>query len=434
MSTSSEHGRRVVVTGLGVFSPIGIGKGAFWESLVEGRGGVGRFAQFPSEGLPIHVAGEVRGFEPRKHIAQRKSLKVMCRDIQLGVAAAQVALADAGIEPDVVDPSRIGVDYGASLMPSAPEDLMQPIFSCLDEEGKFHFEQWGEQGMREMFPLWLLKYLPNMPACHIGILCDAQGPNNTITQAEASGNLAVGEAYRIIARGSADVMVSGATASRVHPIRTVQTCLVEELSHRNGDPAAACRPFDADRDGMVVGEGAGCLILEELEHARRRGAHIYAEIAAMGSACCIKPDGTGCWEKAVALAIRKTLDAAGASPEDVGHVNAHGVATRQGDIHEARGILDALGSRAKPVPVLALKGYFGNLGAGCGAVELIASVLALEKGVLPRSLNYETPDPECPLHVVAGTAQPVQGGSVLNLNVTRMGQASCLMVRQYESA
>jgi 3-oxoacyl-[acyl-carrier-protein] synthase II len=185
---------------------------------------------------------------------------------------------------------------------------------------------------------------------------------------------------------------------------------------------------------MVVGEGAGCLILEELEHARRRNVHIYAEVVARGSACCASRDGTGQWDRAIALAIEKTLRLAQASPEDVGHVNAHGVATRVGDVQEAKAILSALGTRGSKVPVLALKGFFGNTGAGCGALELIASVLALDRGVLPASLNFEKPDPECPLNMAAGQPQPIAGPSALNVNVTRLGQASCLLVRRYESA
>lgn len=433
MSEQSEPRRRVVITGVGVFSPIGIGKEAFWDSLIHGRSGVERLAQFSSGKLPVHVAGEVKDFDPRTHIPQRKSLKLMCRDIQLGVAAALMAVEDAGIERAGVDPTRLGVEYGASLMFTTPDELTSPVAACLDEEGRFRFEQWAHEGMREMFPLWLLKYLPNMPACHVAIFCDAQGPNNTITEREASGNLAAGEAYRVITRGDADVMITAATGSRVHPVGTVQACLIEELSTRNGDPTTVSRPFDAKRDGMVVGEGAGCLILEELEHARRRGAPIYGEIQGIGSACCARTDGTFLWDRALVLAMRNALSHAGSTPEQVGHVNAHGVSTRLGDEQEARAILETFGPLGRCVPVWAPKSFFGNLGAGTGAVEMVASVLALEHGMLPPTLNYEAPDPNCPVRV-SDEAQPIDKPTFLNLNVTRIGQASCLMVRKHESS
>lgn len=434
MIESSSQTRRVVVTGLGVVSPIGIGKAAFWQSLVEGCSGIGPISQFPPDQLPVRIAGEVRDFEPKKYIAQRKSIKVMCRDIQLGVAAAQLAMDDAGLEAGKVDPSRIGVDYGADLMLTDPTDLSEPVYTCMDEGQQFHFERWAPEGMRAMFPLWLLKYLPNMPACHIAIFCDARGPNNTLTETEASGNLAIGEAARIIARGSADVMVAGATGSRVHPLGTVQACLIEELSHRNGDPREASRPFDAARDGMVVGEGAGCLILEELRHAQQRGAPIYAEVIGMGSACCALPDGTPQWQKAMRLAMQNALRDAQLQPPQVGHINAHGLGTRLGDVLESKAILEVFGDGGRKVPMIALKSYFGNTGAGCGALELIGTVLALKEKQLPATLNYEAPDPECPLNVVAGAARETELPTALNLNVTRMGQASCAVVRQYESS
>ncbi|MBI3463128.1 MAG: beta-ketoacyl-[acyl-carrier-protein] synthase family protein, partial [Planctomycetes bacterium] len=182
MSQSETPRRRVAITGIGVVSPIGIGKEAFWRSLLERRSGIGPFQQFSSERLPIHIAGEVRDFDPKELIPQRKSLKVMCREIQLGVAAAHLAIQDAGVQPGDMDPERWGVDYGANLMLTVPDELGHSVAACLDEQGRFHFERWGERGMGEMFPLWLLKYLPNMPACHIGIAYDARGPNNTITQ------------------------------------------------------------------------------------------------------------------------------------------------------------------------------------------------------------------------------------------------------------
>lgn len=420
------------MTGIGVVSPIGIGREPFWDSLLARRSGIRPIEQFDSRELPIHIAGEVLDFDPKEYIRQRKSLKVMCRDIQLGVGAANLAVYDAGLEEHQVDPDRFGVDFGANLMLTRPEEISASVLACLDEQGAFHFERWGDQGMHEMFPLWLLKYLPNMPACHIAIGWDARGPNNTITLGEASGNLAVGEAYRIIARGSADVMIAGATGTRVHPLATVQTCLIEELSRRNGSPAAALRPFDAGRDGTVPGEGAAAFVLESREHAQKRGATIWAEIVGAGSSCSARRDGTPQPTRALVNAMRLTLSDAGATPEEVGHLNAHGDGTRQGDPAEAKAILEVFGPRGEQVPVTAPKSYFGTLDSGSGAVKMAAGVMALKHNLLPPTLNYETPDPACPLNVVAGDPQPVTGSSFLNLSVTRAGQASCVMVRRWE--
>ena len=439
MPTTNEP--RVVITGMGIVSPLGIGREPFWESLLEGRSGIGPFYQFGHEPLPTTVSGEVRDFEARKLVSQQidqktkraylKSLKVMSREIQLGVAAAHLALDDSRVEMSEVNPDRLGVDFGANLMLTHPEELSRPVSACLDDSKKFDFGKWGEHGLVKMFPLWLLKYLPNMPACHIGITFDARGPNNTITLGEASANLAISEAHRIISRGSADIMIAGATGTCVHPMKSAQTALQEELSKQDG--AHASRPFDANRDGMVLGEGSAVFLMETLQHAQDRDATIYAEIAGAGSSCSATPDGKPRITRALLNAMKQAVKNADYCPDDIGHVNAHGVSTRQGDQDEAMAIHQFFENRKTPVPVTAPKSYFGNLGSGTGAVELAVSSLELHHQTMIPALNYETPDPDCPIHVTSGAPRALAGPSVMNLNFTRMGQASCLILKQFQS-
>jgi 3-oxoacyl-[acyl-carrier-protein] synthase II len=276
-------------------------------------------------------------------------------------------------------------------------------------------------------PIWLLRYLPNMLACHISILIDCQGPSNTITQAEAASNLAIGEAFRTIQRGHAGAMVAGATGTRILPMQAIHALQTEQMAAENCDPTKASRPFDKNRTGMVAGEGAGMVVLEELESAKARGATILAEIVGFGSSNVADENLVGKCDVALAHAMRAALRDAGRKPADVGHINAHGLATTGRDADEARAIREVFGPHADKVPVVALKSYFGNLGAGSGAIELIASVLALKEGRLPRTLNYETPDAACGLAVTRDEKTPA-GRSFLNLSVTPQGQAAVLAV------
>jgi 3-oxoacyl-[acyl-carrier-protein] synthase II len=272
----------------------------------------------------------------------------------------------------------------------------------------------------------MLKYLPNMPACHISILHDARGPNNTITESDVAGLLAVGEAFRILGRDQADFLLVGGAESKINPLSMVRQCLFEHLSRRNDDPERACRPFDRARDGLVVGEGSTVFTVESLEHARKRGARIYAEVAGFGASFDRRLDGDG-----VARAARAALAEAGVGPEDVDHVNAHGLSDREADVMEARGLQQLFGDCSPAVPVFAPKSYFGNLGAGGGTTELAASLLALEHGVVPATLNYEEPDPECPVSV-ASAPRPVARPYVLKVGFTKMGQCGAVVIRKWE--
>jgi len=432
--------RRVVITGLGLVSPLGNSKEALWDALTEGRSGVGPIECLPVDQLPISSAAEARQFtgkiddfgplEKEQKRSIRKGLKVMCREIQMGVAAAQLALHDAGLKLGDYDCDRTGAIYGSDYILTDPQEFTAGIRRCMTPEHEFDFSRWAEEGMPQVTPLWLLKYLPNMPASHIAIYNDFRGPNNSITLREASSNLAIAEAYCTIVRGSADVMLAGATGTRLHPLRTVHIALQEELAKGNGAPEKLSRPFDLNRQGMVIGEGAGAIVVEDYESAHKRGADILAEVVGFGSSAVLDRHGEGNLAKALENVMRQALVKAAASPDEVGHVHAHGLSTQKCDREEASAIATIFGDRQDPVPVTAAKSYLGNLGAGGGVVELIASVMALRNNSLFPILNYETPDPECPISAVQ-LIDTSPGDSFLSVNVTPQGQASAVLVRRF---
>lgn len=412
--------REAVITGVGVVSPIGIGREAFWRSLLERRSGVRPLPHFSGTDLAVQFGGEVTDFDPKEFVTPRKSLKVMSRNIQLGFTAAELARQDACLQPGTVDPERFGVVLGSDTIYLEPEELIE-AFQCCVADGKFDFPKWGSRALGEMYPLWMLKYLPNMPACHIAIAQDARGPNNTITLGEVSSLLAIAEAQRVIERGQADVMISGGTGSRLHPLSWVFR-LQNNASRRFADPAAACRPFDADRDGMVNGEGAAAFVIESRQHAENRAASILATIRSYGSAFeAPSQERTG---RAIVASIGQALSAAELTADQLGHVNAHGISTVPDDAVEARAIREAIGSASVTAP----KSFFGNLGAGSGAVEMAASVLAINAGEVPATLNYERPDPACPVEVIHGSSYHTNRKAALVLNQASTGQAVALTI------
>jgi 3-oxoacyl-[acyl-carrier-protein] synthase II len=427
-----------VITGIGLVSPLGNDLDTFWTALVEGRSGVGPFSLTPPGALPIAFGAEARQFRgaiedfgplPKDQAkAIRKGLKVMCRECQMGCAAAQWALAHAGLTPGNFDPERVGITFGTDHMLTMPEDFNEGILRCLDAEGRFDFSRWATDGLPKLNPLWLLKYLPNMPACHLAIYNDLRGPSNSVTLREASANIAIAEAFQTIVHDRADVMVVGATGTRIHPIKAIHTRQQEELAVGNGDPARASRPFDRDRTGMVLGEGAAAIILEDLGRATARGATLFAEVLGGASSSVAGPDRLAHPEQALRNAMEMTLHRAGLAPEAVGFVNAHGLSTRSGDVAEAWAINRVFGGRSSPIPVVAPKSHFGNLGAGSGLIELIAGVLALAHGRLFPVLNYETPDPDCAIAIVAAGQERPSGTSFVNLSFTPLGQASAALV------
>jgi 3-oxoacyl-[acyl-carrier-protein] synthase II len=455
--TAYTDNRRVVITGLGLISPLGNSPHALWTALMEGRSGVSATSVLPADRQPLKYAAEAREFkgeiedfgplEKERKKSIKKGLKVMCRETRMAVAAAQLAITDAGFVESPMDPEMSGVVLGSDYMLTMPEDYEGGIRKCAPG-GEFEYPRWGHEGLGEMAPLWMLKYLPNMPASHVAIFNDLRGPNNSLTMREAAGNLAIGEAFRTIQRGHANLMVAGATGTRILPMQAIHALQTEQMAAENCDPAKASRPFDKNRTGMVAGEGAGVVVLEELESARSRGATIYAEVLGLGSANVAEPHVAeslrnsdkavrrgglpyvlrGKCDVALSRAIKAALRDAGRTAADVGHINAHGLSTTERDVDESRAIREVLGPLTEKTPVTAPKSYFGNLGAGSAVVELITSVLALREARLPRVLNYETVDPACAIHI-ATDEKASPGRSFLNLSVTPQGQAAVLYVQ-----
>jgi len=416
--------RDIVITGVGVVSPIGIGSDAFWSSLAAGTSGIRPIDLFDSSGLRTPYGGQIPNFDPKVYVRPRKSLKVMSRDIQLGFAAADLAMGDASLSSGGVEPERFGVVFGADMIYADIEDL-ELTYRRAFHGGQFDFGIWSEAIQEETHPLWLLKHLPNMTASHIAIAHDARGPNNSIVLGDVSSLLALAEAASVIERGWADVMLSGGTGCRLHP-----TALVARgdalLSHRADDFHRACRPFDLDRDGLVNGEGAAVVVLESRAHAERRGATVHGRLLSWASRCEPKARREGVTGASLRQAIRAALSQADLEPDMIGHVNAHGVGTIDMDKAEAAAIAAELGA----TPVTAPKSLFGHLGAGGGAVELVASILGLGRGLVPATLNYETPDPACPVNVVTGEPLAGRPGTAIAVNLCSTGQAAAIAIAE----
>lgn len=437
--------KRVVISGAGILSPIGIGIDDFWSAISEQKSGIGRVEFVSHTALPSNVAAEAKGINEKTAKGyltkpQKKSKKVMCREILLGVISANLCIDQSRLDVETagaINHERLGIEFGANQMFSPPVVLGEGLYArdsegnltVCTEDGGFEFDQWGEHGIASMDPLWLLKYLPNMPACHIGIRAEARGPNNSLTLAESSGNSALGEAFHIISRGRADMMLCGSTGSRIHPVKCLHAAVWDQLAqYDDADPSTWCRPFDSTRRGQVVGEGACTFLFEEEEHAKSRGATVYGTVLGTGSSCVISADGKPNQIAALTNAMNLALRDADLSPADVGHVNANGLGETQADLDEAAAIKAVFGDRGASVPVTAPKSYLGNSGAACGTLELAASLVALRHGVVPATINCDNVDEECGLNVVHGEHLPVDNKVVLNVNVTSNGQASALVV------
>lgn len=447
--------KRVVITGLGVATPLGLGIVDTFDALVEKRCGVDRIKAFDAGRFSTQIAAEARTGDVKDCVPKsyRKAAKVMARDIELAVMAAYYAVKDAGLKtkcivdrgeadaPVDVDSTRFGANIGAGLICADLVELAGTLASSAErpaapENRGFSFKKWGAEGMANLTPLWLLKFLPNMLACHVTIVHDCQAPSNTITCGEASSHLAIGEAYRTIERGAADICICGGAESKINPMGLIRQSLLGRLATDSNDrPAEACRPFDRRRSGMVISEGSGLLILEELERAKRRGVRIYAEVCGFGASTnaghWLKPQADG---RAFSLAIAKALADAGLKPEQIGLVNAFGVGTQAHDACEAAGIRAALGGHGAAVPVLATKGALGNNGAGSGAIDLAVTVMALHRGVIPPSLNTAEVDPVCNLNVVRGDPTDAKVESALSLaGALSGGQTAALLIRRYRA-
>jgi len=402
---------RVVITGLGAVSPLGLSAAAMWEGLVQGRCGISRITAFDPTGFTCRVAGQAPDYKIADFIPKtsRKAAKLMSRDIELAVIAADQAIRESGlvtrgIDPEhvTIRPERAAVNLGAGLISCDLVELA-PAVAASTRDGRFDIHRWGSEGIALVSPLWLLKYLPNMLACHVSIIHDLQGPSNSITCGEVSGHLAVAEAKQILDRGDADVSVAGGAEAKVNPLVMLTQCLLNRAVCGYEDhPEAACRPFDAQAKGSVFGEGAGVLVLENADTARDRKAKVLAEIAGVGHSCSIhpryqslEPDGRG-----VRIAIEQALADAGIGPEDLDLVIPHGTGIPEDDLAEARGIEAALGCAATTVPVWPTKGLLSNTGAASGSLDLIAMVCAIRNGLIPAAKNCDQRAQGCGLNVV----------------------------------
>jgi len=432
---------RVVITGLGAISPLGLTGRQMWEGLSTGRCGIDKISAFDPVGFDCKLAGEVRGLKIRDFVpkAYRKATKMMCRDIELAVAAAGQALRDSGlitkgIDPENIniDPERTAINLGAGLISPDLTELAPAVAKSITD-GKFDIRKWGKDGIEQVTPLWLLKYLPNMPACHIGIIHDIQGPSNTVTCSEASGHLAISEAARIIARGGSDIALAGGAEGKVNPIILIRQCLLKRAATADSNPAGACRPFDADANGSIFGEGAGIVVLEGLEHAQKRNAKIYAEIAGIGQSSNINPayehlekDGRG-----VQIAIEKALADAAIEPEDLDLIIPHGTAIPQDDLAEARGIEAALGAAAKSIPAWPVKSMLSNTGAAAGALDVIAAAYAMNEGRIPAAKNCDRKADGCNLNIIT---EPMEKNInyALSCSYTYGGQTASLILKNIE--
>ena len=407
--------RRVAITGVGLINALGIGREEYFAALIEGKNGIKRIEAFDPGEFTSQVAGESPHLKMAKQVpkAHRKATKLMSRDIELAVVAADTAVRDAGLttkgtapdeEPDV-DPTRIGVNIGAGLICCDLVELAEAVQNGVSS-GQFDYRKWGSEGMATLTPLWLLKYLPNMLSCHVSIIHDLQGPSNAVTCAEASGQLAVGEAYRIISHGKADVMITGGAECKVNPMALLRQCLLKRTcSSCNDKPDQACRPFDKGADGTILGEGGGIVVLEELEHARKRGATIYGEVTGYGASCSfgsdfvsIEADGKG-----IEIALRKALAAAELEPQQVDLLVPHGTAVRSDDQAEATAIKAAFGTHVSQLPVFATKSRIGNCGAGAAAIDLATMALVMHSNTIPATLNCD--DPATELNIVQRNTQ-----------------------------
>lgn len=414
--------RETVITGIGIVSPIGVGRDAFRASLLSGTSGVGPITQFDPSGLPIRSAAEVRNFDAKQFVPQRKSLKVMARDAQLGVTASRLARQDAGLDSLPVDPDRFGIVLGADRICGSLEDSEAPYRACI-VDGRFDFGRWAVEGMAATFPLSFLKVLPNMIASHVSIVLDARGPNNTIHHGEVSSLLAVIEGTMLIERGLADVVMVGGAASEMTPFDWSRFAVMGRLSARADQDGRAPRPFDRMRDGEVRGEGAAILVLEREKHALERGAKILGRIRGCGRTFDRDERGHGV-TAAVARAVRSALQDADVDARSLGHVNADGRGTLQEDVWESRALAEIL----PDIPLTAPKSFFGNAGAATGAMELAASLVLASEKTVPRTLNHEFPDPECPAEVITSADYRTDKNLFLSLNYTPAGQAAAVIV------
>jgi len=433
-------GKRVAITGLGVVTPAGIGIEAFWQALLAKTQAVGQITLFDAGGFPCRIAGQLDGFSASKFVPKsyRKAVKVMAKDIEIAVAAADLAVRDSGIvtrgiDPDnvTIDPKQLGCKIGAGLICTDLDEVGTAVNTAVGD-GKFDLAEWGRAGMNNLTPLWLLKYLPNMLACHVTIIHGAEGPSNTITCGDASSHLAVGEAGLCVAQGHAQAVIAGGAENKLDPMGMLrQTLLRRVCVSRNETPAQACRPFDREHDGTVIGQGGGLLILEDMDRALQRGARIYAELIGFGAACdpggvdVTKPT-TGGLEQAV----KRAMDQAGLTGDQIDLIVAHGTAVPGEDRCECQAWHAAMGEASARIPAVAITGSIGSLFAGAGGVQLAVAAMALHTQTVPPTVNFSSCEDSCELRISAegrsGDLQHVVSG-VFSIG----GQSAACVLRRF---
>ena len=411
--------KRVVVTGLGTVNPVGIGIEETWKNIKAGKSGIGKITKFDASQLPSQIAGEVKGFKPEEFMPAKLVSRVDTF-IQYAIASTRMALEDAGLPlNDLGD--EVGVIIGVGM---GGVGQIEHYTRILDE-----------RGYRRVTPFFIPMIIPNMAAGQVAILFGAKGPNTAVCTACAAGNHAIGESFRLIREGLAKVMICGGTESLITPLCVAGFSVMKALSTRNDEPEKASRPFDAKRDGFVIAEGCGILILEELEHALKRGAKIYAEIIGYGlnadayhmTAPC--PDGDG-----AARCIEMALKDAGIKPEDVDYINAHGTSTPLNDAAETKAIKKVFGEHAYKLMVSSTKSMTGHLLGGAGGLEGVLTVLSLYEGVIPPTINLEEPDPECDLDYVPNQARKADIKIALSNAFGFGGTNACVVFKKWEGA
>ncbi len=434
--------RDIVITGIGCVTPLGVGRQAFRQALLDEQCAIQPLISLRDRQRTTYPAASVADFDGKQYVTPRKAIKMMGREVQMSYSAAHLAWQDAGLTDFAPTPDRVGVIYGTEMLPGEISEIIPSVEACRNE-GSLDFSAWGRVFEKHIFPLWMLKYLPNMPACHVGIAIDARGPNNSIALEEASGLLALGEAADVIRRGGADMMLVGGCGSRVTPTRLMYRTagLYNQHSNHEGDSAvdsgsdhaadgecdhkqSQSMPFDARRRGVVPSEGAVTLVIESRSHAVRRGAKILAVLAGHSSRYGRPARANGGSRQSLISAARDAMEQAGISARDLAHVSAQGYSEKFLDIEEAA----AIAAVASDVPVTAFSSYFGTAGAACGLFELAASIVAVHDGLTLPTLGYSQPDPACPIRVCSAREQTSQE-HILKLSFTYHGQAAAVVVQ-----
>lgn len=409
--------RRVVVTGLGLITPLGCGVQKTWEGICKGASGIDRITSFDASEYPVQIAGEVKDFNPEDFI-ERKDIKKMDIFIQYALGAGIMAVEDAGLKIHDENADRIGVIVGAGI-------------GGLNTIERYH-SVLLESGHRRISPFFIPMLIANLAAGHISMRFGARGPNSCVTTACAAGTHSIGEAFRLIQRGDADAMIAGGSESAITPLTIAGFANMKALSSRNDAPQKASRPFELERDGFVIAEGAGLVVLEELETARRRGAPIYAEIIGYGMSAdayhMTAPDPEG---RGVVNCMRMALRDAGIKPEEVDYINAHGTSTPYNDKHETMAIKQVFGEHAYKLAVSSTKSMTGHLLGAAGGIEAAFCALALSQGIIPPTINYEYPDPECDLDYVPNHARHVDIRTVLSNSFGFGGTNASIVLTKY---